>query len=374
MKPVAPVTSAVRFDSISPDHLGRWPDRLQLGRPKLKRDPSETSIREMHPHPHRLAALAASLCLLQGCSGAAGTGPGPGTAAREPADPLADFAAAARILPPAPIAMAWADVDALREGPVSPLLDRLEGNVPEAEDSGASFLSENLDAIHRIAGGIYVTLTGPAFFIVLRGDLPTETLFPDVKAWAAERGAQAVPAKVRGRPGLRIGDTVLVDAGDGLYLNGPEGLAGRTLDLIDSKTTGCAMNAQVAYLVRTTVQDDPSLVVAGIAPPSSTDWLQSKNLPSVVGSRFLLAVEAPETVDLRLGLLPGKPIKPIWFAQEVNTFLVRAAEDPAVVEAGMGDWVEGLEVELQSKGIVVRGSIEAGRILEIVESAAGGTW
>ena len=348
--------------------------RLQHGRPKLKRDPRETTLRGMPAIRQTITSLAAALCLLAGCSGAAGSGKGPEAPAAQDPDPLSDFATAATILPPAPIAIAWANVDALRQGPVSPLLDLLQGNVPAAEDSGATFLSENLDAIHRIAGGIYVTLSGPRFFIVIQGDMTTETLFADVRQWAGERGATATAVKVRGRPGLRISDTVLVDAGDGLFINGPEGLTGRTLDLLDRKTTGSAMNAQVAYLARTTIEEGTTLVVAGIAPPSSTDWLASKNLPSVVGSRFLLAVETSGTVDLRLGLLPGKPIKPIWFAQEVNTFLVRAAEDPAIEEAGMSEWVEGLEVELLSKGIVVRGSLEGERVVELVESAGGGEW
>jgi hypothetical protein len=325
----------------------------------------------MHASPKVPARCAAALCLALGCSGA--PGPGPAVPASEP-DPLADFASAAAILPPAPIAIAWADVDALRQGPVSPLLDLVEGNVPAAEDSGTTFLSENLDVIHRIAGGIYVTLSGPAFFIVIDGDMATEKLFADVKAWAREKGATAVPDRVRGRPGLRIGDTVLVDAGDGLFVNGPEGLAGRTLDLLEKKVTGNAMNASVDYLARNTIRDGAALVVAGIAPPSSTHWLTSKNLPSVVGSRFLLAVETPGSVDLRLGLLPGKPIKPIWFAQEVNTFLVRAADDRAIVDAGMSEWVEGLDVELLSKGIVVRGSLEGERLVEIVQEAGGGAW
>lgn len=328
----------------------------------------------MREPPTSLLHLPAVLCLVLGCSGAAGSGPGPQGVPPEAPGPLSSFSTAAAILPPAPIAIAWADVDALRQGPISPLLDRLEGNVPAAEDSGATFLSENLDVIHRIAGGIYVTLTGPEFFIVLEGDMTTEALFAEVKGWAAQKGASAAPCKVRGRPGLRIGNTVLVDAGDGLFVNGPEGLTGRTLDLMDRKTTGSAMNAQLAYLARDTIGGNAALVVAGIAPPGSTDWLHSKNLPSIVGSRFLLAVEAPEQVHLRLGLLPGKPIKPIWFAQEVNTFLVRAAKDQAIVDAGMEEWVEGLEVELLSKGIVVRGAIEGDRLLEIVESAAGGTW
>ncbi|MBW2263150.1 MAG: hypothetical protein JRG91_14365 [Deltaproteobacteria bacterium] len=321
-----------------------------------------------------LSCTAAALCLALGCSGASGSGPRPPAVPPEDPDPLSDFAAAAAILPPAPIAIAWADIDALRQGPVSPLLERLEGNIPAAEDSSATFLSENLDVIHRIAGGIYVTLTGPAFFIVIEGDMATETLFSDVKDWAREKGATASPCKVRGHPGLRIGNTVLVDAGDGLFINGPEGLTGRTLDLMDRKTTGSAMNAQVAYLARTTIQDDAALVVAGIAPPSITDWFHEKNLPSIVGSRFLLAVQAPGPINFRLGLLPGKPIKPIWFAQEVNTFLVRAAKDPSVVDVGMSEWVEGLHVELLNKGIVVRGSIEGDRLLEIVDSAGGGSW
>jgi hypothetical protein len=326
------------------------------------------------PVSTKTCSCAAALCLVLGCAGASGSGSGPAAVPAEDPDPLADFASAAAILPPAPIAIAWADVDALGQGPVSPLLDMIEGNVPAQEDSGTTFLSENLDVIHRIAGGIYVTLTGPAFFIVLQGDMATETLFSDVKAWAREKGATAVPDKVRGRPGLRIGDTVLVDAGDGLFVNGPEGLTGRTLDLLERKATGSAMNASLAYLARNTIGDGAALVVAGIAPPGSTDWLASKNLPSVVGSRFLLAVETPGPVHLRLGLLPGKPIKPIWFAQEVNTFLVRAADDQAIVDAGMSEWVEGLDVELLSKGIVVRGSIEGERLVEIVESAGEGTW
>jgi hypothetical protein len=325
----------------------------------------------MDVSPRVLACCVAALCLAPGCSGA--SGPGPAVPVVEP-DPLADFASAAAILPPAPIAIAWADVDALRGGPVSPLLELVQGNVPAEEDSGTTFLSENLHAIHRIAGGIYVTLSGPAFFIVIHGDMATETLFADVKAWAGDRGATAVPDRVRGRPGLRIGNTVLVDAGDGLFVNGPEGLAGRTLDLLEKKATGSAMNASVEYLARNTIGDGACLVVAGIAPPSSTDWLTSKNLPSVVGSRFLLAVETPGTVDLRLGLLPGKPIKPIWFAQEINTFLVRAADDQAIVDAGMSEWVEGLDVELLSKGIVVRGSLEGERLVEIVEQAGGDAW
>ena len=76
---------------------------------------------------------------------------------------------------------------------------------------------------------------------------------------------------------------------------------------------------------------------------------------------------------MRLGMLPGKPIKPIWFAQEVNTFLVRAAKDPGIEKLELGDWVEGLDVELLSKGIVVKGTLGQEKFLEVVQGRGGGS-
>lgn len=310
-------------------------------------------------------ACLAAFGITMSCGSGAKTAPEAPPAQERPS--LSDFSSAVSVLPPAPLAIAWADVDAIRQGPASQLLEELDGGVPVPEGAGTSFFKDNLESIHRLAGGIWVTLGGPSLFVALEGDFTTETLFTTARQWAEAREAKAVPCKVRGRPGLRVGDTVLVDAGSGMFLNGPESLATRTLELMDRKNTGSAMTPQLAYLAAHTIQENTSMVISGIAPPSSTNWLQKKNLQSVVGSRFLLAVRTPGHIDLRLGLLPGKPIKPIWFAQEVNTFLVRAAKDPSIVKLGLGDWVEGLDVELLSKGIVVRGSLKRDKLLEVVQ-------
>lgn len=318
-----------------------------------------------------LLPLVAAAWLQAGCGADARDAREPGSTPTGPPADIENFERALAILPPSPVYVAWADVDALRDGPLSPFLDRVEEPLPVPGSAGTSFMRDNLDSIHRLAGGIYITLSGPALFVVIRGGLSTEELFAAVKQWAGERSATATPCKVRGRPGLRIADTVLVDAGSGLFINGPEPLATRTLDLMHKRITGSAEVPQLTYLASHTIGDDACLVIAGIAPPGSTAWLEKKNLPSVVGSRFLLSVQTSETVDLRLGLLPGRPIKPIWFAQEVNTFLVRAAEDDSVVELGMSEWVEGLEVELLGKGIVVRGSLEGDRLLEVAGSMGG---
>jgi hypothetical protein len=166
---------------------------------------------------------------------------------------------------------------------------------------------------------------------------------------------------------------VLVDAGDGVFINGPAGLAGRVLDLADRKTTGDAADEVTDYLAARTIHEDAALVVSGVTPPTANGWLQSKHLPSLVGSRFMLSANAPERVGLRLGLLPGEPIKPIWFAQEVNTFLVRASKDEGMKELGIDEWLLGLDVELLSEGIVVEGSMEAGRLVEVLGELGGET-
>jgi hypothetical protein len=232
---------------------------------------------------------------------------------------------------------------------------------------------ENIDSIHRIAGGIYLTLGGTAPLVVLETDLDPELLFDEVKAWARGGKIPVTACNVRGRPGLRTADSVLVDGGGGMFLDGPEGLVTRTLDLSDRRATGCALDPTVEHLARTTIQDGTALVVAGVTPPGANGWLEERNLPSVVGARFLLAARTPDAIHLRLGLIPGKPIKPIWFAQEVNSFLVRAAKDESIVELGLADWIEGLEVELSSRGIVVRGSIGAERLVEVLGRRGGET-
>jgi hypothetical protein len=316
-----------------------------------------------------IAALVACSVVCR-CGGDAG--PGPESAADEKPGkaPLTDFPSAAAILPPAPLAVAWADVDSIRQGPASPLLDELGGNVKVPGGSDTSFFRDNLDSIHRLAGGIWVTMSGPSLLVVLEGTFTTEEMFGAAREWASSKQAKALPCKVRGRPCLRVGDTVLVEAGPGTFINGPQGLVSRTLDLMSNKNVGSSLTPELAYLAGHTIKKQTPFVVAGVVPPTSTDWLTKKNLPSVVGSRFLFAVQTPDAIHMRLGLLPGKPIKPIWFAQEVNTFLVRAAKDPGITKLGLGDWVEGLDVELLNKGIVIKGRLEGEKLIEIVK---GGT-
>lgn len=282
-----------------------------------------------------------------------------------------DFATAASSLPPSPVGLVWADVDGLREGPAWEIIENMpeDASIPGA--SGLEFVREHIESIHTVAGGIWLTMTGQSILLVLETDLGCQELFEQVKAWAEVKKVPATSVKVRGRPALRTGDAVLVDAGDGVYINGPAGLAGRVLDLADRKVTGDAMSDQVRYLAQETIQDDAVLVVSGIAPPTSSEWLEAKHLPSVINARFLLAVQTPGEVSLRLGLLPGKSIKPIWFAQEVNTFLVRASKDQGIIDLGIAQWVENLDVELLGQGIVVKGSMEADRLSEVLKAYGG---
>ncbi len=284
---------------------------------------------------------------------------------------MEDFVTAMRYLPPGAAGVAWADVDALRDGPTGKLLEGLasSGHVPAGP--GARFVEDNIGRIHRAAGGVFLTMTGQAILVVLETDIDIAEMFEQVEKWAEARGVEAKQMKVRGRPALRTGDQLMVAAGGGTYINGTSGLAGRVLDLADRKVTGNALSPETAYLAQETIADEAVLVVSGIAPPSASPWLEAKHLPSAVGARFLASASAPSQIEMRLGLLSGKPIKPIWFAQEVNVFLVRAAEDQGVMDLGIDDWVKTLEVELLSDGIVVRGAMDPDRLLELMESMGG---
>ena len=316
----------------------------------------------------RLAVISLPLAALVAC-GSGSRKPTPPAAAERPS--LASFLDAASILPPSALAIAWADVDALRDGPASPLLEGIDRSLEVPGTSQTTFIGDNLGSIHRIAGGMYPTMSGTSILVILDGDFTPETMFEAARTWAGEREVAISPCKVRGRAGLRSGGTVLVHAGEGMFVNGPEGLVTRSLDLMDRKVTGSVVDPELAYLASSTVEEPAALVVSGITPPTSYEWLLAKKLPSMVGSRFLLSASTPGDIRFRLGLLAGKPIKPIWFAQEVNTFLVRASDDPGIVKLGLSDWVEGLEVELLAKGIVVKGAIDPDKLVEVVKGPGG---
>ncbi|MFH1438201.1 MAG: hypothetical protein ABIJ56_21000 [Pseudomonadota bacterium] len=276
--------------------------------------------------------------------------------------PVNGISAAAHILPPAVIAVGWVDIDALRE---SDLWPEIEARVGAAlVDPAAKMIFEKVSVL---AVGIYPAKHGLEPLLIAEGQFNDDESFAMVKEWAKGIGEVARPLELGGRRALKIRTDVFVRLDENLYAGGSETLTTYCVGLMDKQRTGHAASDSLEYLQKKSTIDSPVFIVYAKIPHYLDGWLTEKRIPSLQSGRLMLSVAGGREFSFNLGVLPGKEIRPIWLANEINTFLVRSAKNKTVKKLGLDKWVEQLDTKLLGKGVVVKGKIEKDQLVLIAD-------
>ncbi len=285
-----------------------------------------------------------------------------GTRVEAKVSPVNDIAEAAHFLPPAVVAVGWVDIDALR---ASDLWPEIEARVGAAlVDPAAKMIFEKVSVL---AVGIYPTKYGLEPLLVAEGDFNDDESFAMVKDWAKGMGEIARPLELGGRRALKIKTDVFVRLDENLYAGGSETLTTYCVALMDKQRTGHAASDSLEYLYKKSTIDSPIFIVYTKVPHYLDGWLTEKRIPSLQGGRLMLSIAGGREFSFNLGILPGKEIRPIWLANEINTFLIRSAKNKTVKKLGLDDWVEQLDTKLLGKGVVVKGKIEKDKLVLIAD-------
>ena len=272
---------------------------------------------------------------------------------------LASIESASAVLPPASLAVAWVDIASLRKSDVWQNVLGLGG-----EKVGSLPLATVVEHTDHAVLAVYPSAAGLESLVLVEGPFDADEAFDLVKAWAAGGGVEAEAAEIRQRRALRIKGQTFIRLAGSLYASGPEVLTAYCADLLDEKKTASSSSTSLAYLFKKSRIQQSSLDAFFRIPPVANDWLKAKKIDSLIGGSLLLSLRYGDTVSFHLGVLPGKDIRPIWLANEINTFFVRAAKDGRLKKLQLEKWVEELDAKLLDKGVVVKGDINKEKLLE----------
>lgn len=277
----------------------------------------------------------------------------------------------ASILPPGAAAVVWIDFMKLRK---MSLWQQLEGQLEGKDRVGIGTFKDFWNEVEKVAGGFYPAASGLKLFVIVKSKIESDRAFEIVKNWSAQKGVKPAPVSIRGRRAILVSGNVFVQISQGLYAGGSEPLANYCLGLIDKKRTVSARVEAMEYLYRHGKIAGEALAFYSVVPPQLNGFLNEKRLPSLIGGRLFFASKFEDkTAIFKLALLPGENIRPIWFANEINTFLVRTQKDKGVRKAGVDRLLDTLNVELFSRGVVVEGKIPEQKLVQVLRDFLKGS-